>query len=181
MAAKSALACLLTKAKPWRHLLGPGDRKQPHHSAITAPKCPRDLKFFSPSANISCGACLRRPCGAAKQALRSQPPALSGGPYPLGPGLLPPLCQKETGRQCLCRGAGRGARKPRMRTCGSRARAPFRVRLAVAWAWAVDLLIHSNGPCAAVCDKPSWGKGPPNAAPARGPGACLCLGHLTGR
>ena len=91
MAAKSALACLLTKAKPWRHLLGPGDRKQPHHSAITAPKCPRDLKFFSPSANISCGACLRRPCGAAKQALRSQAPALSRGPYPLGPGLLPPL------------------------------------------------------------------------------------------
>ena len=92
MAAKSALACLLTKAKPWRHLLGPGDRKQPHHSAITAPKCPRDLKFFSPSANISCGACLRRPCGAAKQALRSQPPALSRGGYPLGPGLpaLPP-------------------------------------------------------------------------------------------
>ena len=80
MAAKSALACLLTKAKPWRHLLGPGDRKQPHHSAITAPKCPRDLKFFSPSANFSCGACLRRPCGAAKQALRSQPPALSRGP-----------------------------------------------------------------------------------------------------
>ena len=99
MAAKSALACLLTKAKPWRHLLGPGDRKQPHHSAITAPKCPRDLKFFSPSANISCGACLRRPCGAAKQALRSQPPALSRGPYPLGPGLLPPLCKLRTARE----------------------------------------------------------------------------------